>query len=46
MQLRVIVIASSSCDVKDDAGRRVIGERKKDVKYGKEMGLKGETETL
>lgn len=45
MQLRVVVTASSSCDVKDDAGR-VIGERKKDVKYGRKKGLKGETETL
>lgn len=36
-----VVAASSSCDVKDDAGRRVDGERKKDVEYGRGREGKG-----
>lgn len=34
MQLRDVVAVSSSCDVKDDAGRRVGRERKKNIEYG------------
>lgn len=42
-----VVAASSSCDVKDDAGRRVGGERKKDVEYGRgREGKRGNGDAL
>lgn len=45
-EMRVDNAAPSSCDVKDDAGRRIGGERKKDIEYGEGGEVKGELEML